>query len=230
VARSLHLPARRDDVRDPALTALLIVQCLLIFVMAPYASAGYPGSREAFEATVIAFGALVVFVSRGQLVTAIAAVAVALTLTASWLNAFLPSMPIQQLSHVGSLGGSIVVAYVVGRAVLAPGEITGHRIRGAVVLYLNLGMIFATGLRLIWDSSANALSGIPADTDAGGVTGTILYFSFVTLTTVGYGDIVPVHPFARSLCNLEGIIGIIYPATLLARLVSLQLETRSRHG
>ncbi|HUB63281.1 MAG TPA: potassium channel family protein, partial [Methylocella sp.] len=48
------------------------------------------------------------------------------------------------------------------------------------------------------------------------------------LTTVGYGDITPVHPIARSLCNLEAIIGQLYPATLLARLVTLELEDRHR--
>jgi hypothetical protein len=49
-----------------------------------------------------------------------------------------------------------------------------------------------------------------------------------TLTTVGYGDIVPVHPLARSLSNLEAVIGQLYPATLLARLVTLELEDRHR--
>jgi hypothetical protein len=50
-----------------------------------------------------------------------------------------------------------------------------------------------------------------------------MYFSFVTLTTIGYGDITPIHPFARSLANLEGIFGQLYPATLLARLITLEL-------
>lgn len=54
----------------------------------------------------------------------------------------------------------------------------------------------------------------------------LIYFSFVTLTSTGYGDILPVHPFARSLCNVETIIGQLYPATLLARLVSLEIEGR----
>lgn len=49
----------------------------------------------------------------------------------------------------------------------------------------------------------------------------LIYFSFTTLTTVGYGDIVPVDPVARSLSNIEAILGQLYPATLLARLVSL---------
>jgi Ion channel len=56
----------------------------------------------------------------------------------------------------------------------------------------------------------------------------LIYFSFVTLTSVDYGDIIPVHPVARSLANVEAIIGQFYPATLLARLVTLQLE--GRHG
>jgi hypothetical protein len=59
-------------------------------------------------------------------------------------------------------------------------------------------------------------------------TSNLIYFSFVTLTTVGYGDILPIHPVARSLCNLESIIGQLYPATLLARLVSLEIEGRRR--
>jgi hypothetical protein len=49
----------------------------------------------------------------------------------------------------------------------------------------------------------------------------LLYFSLSTLTTSGYGDIVPVHPFVRSLANLESVIGQLYPATFLARLVTL---------
>jgi hypothetical protein len=55
------------------------------------------------------------------------------------------------------------------------------------------------------------------------VPGNLIYFSFVTLTTTGYGDISPLHPYVRSLANVEAIIGQIYPATLLARLVTLEL-------
>jgi hypothetical protein len=56
----------------------------------------------------------------------------------------------------------------------------------------------------------------------------LIYFSFATLTTVGYGDILPAHPLARSLGSLEAIVGLLYPATLLARLVTLELEDRRR--
>jgi hypothetical protein len=49
----------------------------------------------------------------------------------------------------------------------------------------------------------------------------ILYFSFVTLTTVGYGDILPVSQQARALSNLESLIGVLYPAVLIGRLLSM---------
>jgi hypothetical protein len=53
--------------------------------------------------------------------------------------------------------------------------------------------------------------------------------SFGTLTTAGSGDIVPLHPIARSLCNLEAMIGQLYPATFLARLVTLEIEGEEKH-
>ena len=52
------------------------------------------------------------------------------------------------------------------------------------------------------------------------------YFSFVTLTTVGYGDVLPVHPVARSLAMLEAVTGSLYLAILVARLVSLSVSSR----
>ena len=47
------------------------------------------------------------------------------------------------------------------------------------------------------------------------------YYSFITLTTTGYGDITPIHPVTRTLAMLEALVGQLYPAITLARLVSL---------
>ena len=70
---------------------------------------------------------------------------------------------------------------------------------------------------------------MPGAFSAGGHEGTgpqrWFYFSFVTLTTVGYGDITPVARVAQSLATLEALIGQLYPATLLARLVSLETSS-----
>jgi hypothetical protein len=55
------------------------------------------------------------------------------------------------------------------------------------------------------------------------------YLSIITLTSVGFGEMAPVHPFARSMVMFEGILGQVYTAVLLARLVSLEILNRSRN-
>ena len=122
----------------------------------------------------------------------------------------------------------VLANYLVGRAVLAPGEITLHRVLGAVALYLGLGMMFASAYRMASGLLPGAVANIPAGIDGWRAYSSILYFSISTLTSVGYGDIVPVHPLVRALTNLEAIIGQLYPATLLARLVTLELERHRR--
>lgn len=227
MATRSELSPWQDRVRDPALTALLIVQCLLIFVTAPFAAAGFKGSRIASEVVLIAFAVLVVLLSRGRITAATAVVAAILALSGSLLDWLTPSIATGMLARIGNLSGSIVVALVVGRAVFAPGVVTAHRVLGAVVLYLSFGMIFATGYHLLWDRDPSSLRGIPAAAAPSQVTGMMFYFSFVTMTSLG-GDIAPIHPFARSLVNLQAIIGQLYPATLLARLVTLELQARRR--
>jgi hypothetical protein len=53
-----------------------------------------------------------------------------------------------------------------------------------------------------------------------------IYYSFITLTSLGYGDITPLHPYARSLAAFEAISGQLYLAVLIARLVGLEMEYR----
>lgn len=218
----------RDRGRDRALTAMLIVECFVIFVAAPCVAAGYPGSRTALELGLFSFAFLIIVVSRGRITTTIAVIAMIAALTGTLLTIVAPSRSMMLLSHVGTISGSIVAGFVIGRAVLAPGVVTRHRIIGAIVLYLNFGLIFSTAYRLIWDFDPNSLTGLPSGTSTWQASAALLYFSFVTLTSVGFGDVVPVHPFTRSLSNLEAIIGQLYPATLLARLITLELAARRR--
>jgi len=216
----------RDSVRDPALTAMLIVQCLMIFLAGPIVAAGYLGSRLLMELLGLVFAILVILASPGRITTAIATAATLLTLAGSSLSFLFPTTLVPIFVHIGTLGSFGVVGYAVGAAVFAPGIVSAHRIRGAIVLYLNFGMIAATGYRVLWDFVPGSLSGIPTGTEPWQDAGTIMYFSFVTLTTIGFGDLLPVHPLARGLATLEGVIGQLYPATILARLITLQLDTR----
>jgi Ion channel len=82
---------------------------------------------------------------------------------------------------------------------------------------------FATLFAIVGLSIPDSVKGIAFEDDAA-LASSLFYLSFVTLTSTGYGDIVAVHPLARSLCNIESIIGQLYPATILARLVTLELR------
>ena len=97
---------------------------------------------------------------------------------------------------------------------------------GAILLYLTIAITFVALFTFIGSLVPKAFSWLSLD-DSPALASNLIYFSFVTPTTTGYGDIFPVHPIARSLCNLESIFGQLYPATLLARLVTLELAGRA---
>ncbi|HSD66830.1 MAG TPA: ion channel [Vicinamibacteria bacterium] len=101
---------------------------------------------------------------------------------------------------------------------LRSGPITFHRLHGAVAAYLLLGVIWAHAYALVGLLRSGAFSGPVSAADG---PRAFFYFSFVTLATVGYGDVLPVHPAARSLATLEAVTGTLYLAILIARLVSV---------
>lgn len=111
-----------------------------------------------------------------------------------------------------------VLALVLGRVVRA--ERVGLDILcGALAVYLLIGVVWAVSYTVIEALSPGAFRlAAPA---AGTPWNQLLYFSLTTLTTLGYGDIVPVGPFARLWSTLEAVTGTLYLAVLIARLVSL---------
>jgi len=128
-----------------------------------------------------------------------------------------------------------VLTWVVGSAVFGPGRVTFHRIQGAIAIYLQISLIFSYLYLIV---AATVPHAFRPDIVVAGQVGDVLekakggpqlmYFSLVTLTSMGYGDIVPVFPVARSLATFEAVIGQLFPATILARLVTLELEGRRK--
>ena len=205
---------------------MLAVQCLIILA-APFAAMGYEGVREALQLLFFAFTFLVCIISPGPTDTALAILALISSSAGYVLQLVEPSYASLILAYAGSIGAFIAASYALGYAALAPGAVTVHRVLGAIALYLNIGLMFATVYRLIWYFIPDSLTNIPGGA-AWQAYGTILYFSFVTLTSTGYGDVTPVHPLVRTLANVEAIIGQLYPATLLARLITLGIRGPGR--
>jgi Ion channel len=169
---------------------------------------------------------ILVVTSRSYYVSALVVVAVILSPAGAFVLADHPSLLTELLNAGGRLLGLGALSWVIARAVFASGRVTVHRVQGAVVLYLNFALFFFVLYRLIDALLAHGFTGLPAPGTENGTGAALLYFSFTTLTTAGFGDITPVHPLARNLANLESVIGQLFPATLLARLVSLELEHR----
>jgi len=196
---------------------------ILLFVIGPMQAAGVVTGFHfgAFFGLVLIPAAFLVSTSR--LAVGSILVAIMLIVAAGVLELSQSSTIDLYLDSAAWLIGGLTLSIVVARAVFAPGKITYHRIVGAVFLYLNIGLIFVALFGFEALLMPKAFTGLGSLQGTFAITGDLIYFSFVTLTTTGYGDIVPIHPYARSLTNVEAIIGQVYPATLLARLVTLQI-------
>ena len=121
---------------------------------------------------------------------------------------------------------AVTLGAVVAQAVFRRGPVTYHRIIGAILLYLLIAVAFGALFVLVGLSVPDAFKGMTFE-DNPALANSVSYLSLVTLTSTGFGDIVPLHPIARSLCNIESVVGQLYPATLLARLVTLEMSQRS---
>ena len=218
----------QDRIRDPALTVLLVLEACLIFVAAPAAAAGIQIAKPIIQTMMLVVVVIVGLLSHRR--GAIAAILLGLVamLAGISLGSEWPPVAARVLQRCGDILTFSALTWVVAHAVYAPGRITLQRLQGAVVVYLNAATIFAAAFSLIWELNPAAF-GIPAAAaDDLRELATMLYFSLATLTTTGYGDIVPLDPFARSLANLESVIGPFYLAITIARLVTLEMEDRRR--
>ncbi len=120
-------------------------------------------------------------------------------------------------------------AVVVLLHVLRADRITAEQTSGAVAAYLLLGIVWGLAYSILDTVAPGSLSIGRAGSaaDAGGI-GAYVYYSFVTLTTLGYGDVTPVSDRARSLSMVEAVIGQLYLAVLIAKLVGMQVSAHSR--
>ena len=104
-------------------------------------------------------------------------------------------------------------------------HISANRVVGAVSVYLLLGVLWASAYSLVEIVSPGSFYGISFD-DEQGWRSDWLYFSFVTMTTLGYGDIGPVSSVARVLAYMQALLGQFYIAILVAGLVSVYISAR----
>ncbi len=213
--------------RDLSLTLMLIILVLLLFVVVPLSTLGDISSTgDVLLSGLVSLMGISGAVSGSdtRLGRAIGIALMTLPTLLGGLELVRPDVPhIRVARGIVTLAGLVYLTFITLRHVLRGGDITRARIEGAIAVYLLVGLIFSEIFALLLILNPDALHVPTPATTWLAIRGQAVYFSLVTLTTVGYGDIVPVSLAARSLANLESLIGQLYPAILIGRLVSMQL-------
>jgi hypothetical protein len=120
-----------------------------------------------------------------------------------------------------------LVGFIAMRDVMYGGEVDQNRLMGAMCVYLLIGLAWAYVFTLIHVVSPTSFEGIVGPTtDAHAKAMQFVYYSFVTLTTLGYGEITPISPVAQTLAYMEAVSGQFYLTILVAALVGMILSRR----
>jgi hypothetical protein len=202
----------QDQVREPALTVLLVIQLTFLFIVGPLVNINVLPHCLLDSVQVVMPMVSFFALQRNNKVR---------------LFILLTNAPMVWILFAGSniyIGlllrtlVTLAVTVAVAQAVFQARKVTRHQLLGAVVVYLNIALLFVgafAGVKYLFPNAFITLSKAPLQ------SGELVYFSLTTITSTGYGDILPVHPLARSLANLEAVSGQLFLGVFLARLVSL---------
>ena len=124
---------------------------------------------------------------------------------------------------------TLASTWITGKNLLLSGSVNVNKIIGAICMYLLLGINWAIFYLFINMAIPGSFHGLAA-TDIGTQLAELIYYSFVTMTTMGYGDLIPVKPLARTVAYLQAIVGQFYVAVLVAWLVGMYLSGKGQNG
>jgi voltage-gated potassium channel len=125
----------------------------------------------------------------------------------------------------------IYSCFAILKQIMGAKVVTGDTVIGGIVVYLLIGIVFLMLYLLVEYFQPGSLAGIERiEVHEGQGIPELLYFSFVTLTTLGYGDIQPVGDVMRSVAMMEAVIGQLYLTVLIAWLVGVHISQRRERG
>ena len=210
---------------DRSLTALLVYLLIDVFFLLPFMH------TEAGEIINAVFFSLIlisgVFAVASETHFRIMIILLAMTtFVIQWLHLVDGSVYFQIANVISSIVFLSTLTFVVILHIFKGGQVSFHRIQGAIAVYILVGLIWANAYHIIYLFYQNAF--IFPDFQKAGEPfyNRFMYFSYVTLTTLGYGDIIPINAAAKSLVMVEGLTGQLFPAIMITRLVSLEIESR----
>lgn len=202
----------------------MLIGLLILIIIGPTLSQKYEaGSQIIIQfmyVSVMLIGVWSIITERVWFRIGLGLAVVALVL--SVINYFLVSIIIFVIGLAVSLLFLLLSIYLAIKHILFSGKITSNKIIGSLCIYLLIGIIWGLIYIFIAIFFTEAFNGITQASEYAQMS-EYVYYSFVTLTTLGYGDISPAIPIARSFSYLEAICGQFYLAILVASLVGAYL-------
>jgi hypothetical protein len=121
------------------------------------------------------------------------------------------------------------IGVIIFQDIIGSEKISRNEIYGAISVYLLIGAFFGIIYQTLLVFDLNALYFNPTNfKELPPTDGEVFYYSFITLSTVGYGDVSPVAPLARSISMIEAILGVMYVATMIARFVAHHSNSKEK--
>jgi hypothetical protein len=210
---------------------LLAAQILLSFVSPLFSSSAYARPVVDLGITIV-FATAIIVISSKKIHLVIGMVLMVPTLLITWGVNFSDTETMNLISLAGSALFFCYIAGLILAEIFRAKMVTLDIIAAGISVYLFFGNICGFIYAIINRIDPNAFS-IPEATasylgDNLVNLSSATYFSFVTLTTLGYGDITPINDFARSLAFLEAAMGQIYLTVLIASLVGIHISTSEK--
>ncbi|HMS64283.1 MAG TPA: potassium channel family protein [Ignavibacteria bacterium] len=212
---------------EKGLVGLLVTILLLIFVVYPLAGSGIIGKLpENILITISVIMALIsinVFKDKKGLIFIFAVIVFSFNL----INIFTDNIIIKDLHQIGKTGFYFTITLFVLKKVFKSENVNRFTIVGSIVVYLLFGLMWGTLYSFCYINIPHCYNFENIPVPNSDLTSEFIYYSFITLTTVGYGDITPAIPFTRSLAIFEGLIGQLYPVVMIGTIISMRVERKS---
>lgn len=209
-------------------TVQLLIALLVLLISAPFVEELEGGHLILSVLLSLVLLAAVFAVADRKRTFAIALVLAVPAITTRWINHFRPDLVHPAVFLVCAL---LLLAFVIGHLlhfILRAPVVTVEVLCASIAAYLMLGLMWTVAYWLVDQLTPGGAFSFNTSRGAQSMNGfTGFYFSFITLSTVGYGDITPVSRAARWLAAMESMTGLLYVAVLIARLVSLYSRTKS---
>jgi hypothetical protein len=210
-------------------TVQLLISLAVLLICAPFVEELEGGQLILSVLFSLVLIAAVFAVADRKRTLAIALVLAVPAIAARWINHFRPDLVHQFVFLVCALA---LLAFVIGHLlhfVLHAPVVTVEVLCASIAAYLMLGLMWTVAYWLVDQLTPGGAFSFNTTSGSRSIDGfTGFYFSFITLSTVGYGDITPISRLARLLAAMEAMTGLLYVAVLIARLVSLYSSAKSK--